>query len=167
MKDPFCFHIQHIHWQLFGTLTFKSEKLSNNACKRRVIALIRYAAIETRTHFKHLIWCLRMEHGHRFGRKHFHFLLAGLPSQSVTEVFCRLVESHWSSLGGGIAQVNVYDHRLNGCGYVSKCSERLPFWNPPHVGTGGDPSDLELMLSKSAIRYLKRRYKKTERRLAH
>ncbi len=167
METPELHLLTQVRWQFFGTLTFKQERLPERVRLSMYFAILRKAAAEFGVYFPRLPWCLRQENGEQFGRRHFHFFLAGLPRHAVNRTTCFFLMAQWEQIGGGMARVKEYDPMLNGVGYVLKC-----------LGYGPDPGDLyesakfggrqcELMLSDGAWAILQDRLHVTERRLAH
>jgi len=149
--DPYAFHLNKIHWQFFGTLSFIGEPKSLPIARSMLFRVFRKVARRNRIYFPELPWCLRHELGKKFGRAHLHILLAGLPSEGVTEEECRHIERTWRSGGGGIAKVQIFNPALNGVGYLTK-------------GLGEDCQNL--MLSHAVDLILRERAYVTERRLA-
>ena len=154
MESPDIHKLRLIDWQFFGTLTFKSERLPERVRLSAYFALMRTVAKQFRVFFPHLLWCLRQEDGESTGRRHFHYLLAGLPRQVVKIATCFYQMSTWEQVGGGMARVHRFDPRLNGAGYILKC-----------LGETADAGDLyesakfggghcQLMLSHAAERVM-------------
>lgn len=167
MESPDLYILTQVRWQFFGTLTFKSERLPERVRLAMWFATLRQVAKKFGVYFPRLLWCLRMEQGEQFGRRHFHFLIAGLPRHVVATQTCFLIMDLWGRMKGGFARVTIFDHSLNGVGYVSKC-----------LGKGAEPGDVyesakfghrssDLMLSHAVNRMLLARANETERRLAH
>jgi hypothetical protein len=121
MESPDIHKLRLIDWQFFGTLTFKSERVPERVRLSAYLAMMREVAKQFRVFFPHLLWCLRLENGEATGRRHFHYLLAGLPRQAVTITTCFFQMSAWETAGGGMARVHRFDPRLNGAGYLLKC----------------------------------------------
>ena len=88
MEDPYVYQLSQVKWQFFGTLTFKSGRLPERVRLSMYFAMMRKVCKQFRIHFKRSIWCLRLEQGEMLGRWHFHFLLTGLPGQTVTMSTC-------------------------------------------------------------------------------
>jgi len=120
-------------------------------------AFMRTLAKEFRVYFPRLPWCLRQEDGEATGRRHFHYLLAGLPRQVVNIAACYFQMATWEDLDGGMARVHRFDPRLNGAGYLLK-----------RLGQSADAGDLyesakfggghcHLMFSNAAERIIRRR----------
>ena len=151
MEVPEVHALQAITWQLFGTLTFKSERLSQTKRLRMWFALARRVAKWNRVHFLELLWCLRIERGEIFERLHMHFLIAGLPAYSLTESKNLSIMNQWERFGGGNARVRLYDPSLAGGEYTLKC---LGVTDPGSAYESGKFSEVtsELMLSKSVWR---------------
>lgn len=112
-----------IDWQLFATLTFKSEKLADAVRLKMFFALMRRQADNFGVHFKKTIWCLRTERGEATGRLHQHALIAGFPQHAMTTATCFSFMRIWEGLNGGMARVSLYSPLLDGVGYVLKGCE--------------------------------------------
>ena len=76
-------------------------------------APLRKAARAERMPFKRLLWCLRQERGEATLRRHFHFLLAGLPSDAISMRTCFALKNAWEDFRGDKAKVSVFDPALN------------------------------------------------------
>jgi len=109
---PEVFHLGRIGWQFFGTLTFKQERLPERVRLSMWFALARVTAGRSRVHFHRLLWVLRQEHGELLGRRHFHYLIGGLPPGTAHPGECFAQMATWEKLGGGIARVYVFDQSL-------------------------------------------------------
>jgi len=120
METPEAFHLERIGWQLFGTLTFKSERLPERVRLAMWFALARQTGKRLAVKFPRLLWCLRQEEGEIGGRRHFHCLLAGLPTAQLCPSLNFELMALWQSLGGGWARVMRYRDDLDGVGYVLK-----------------------------------------------
>jgi hypothetical protein len=165
METPEIHILSKIDWQFFGTLTFKSERLPERVRLALYFALLRRVAAEFRVHFPRLLWCLRQEQGEQFGRRHFHYLLAGLPASGVSKTTCFFQMSIWEKLGGGMARVSEFDPRLNGEAYILKClgcADPGDFYESAKFG-----GHCQLMLLDSVYRVARTSRWMGERRLAH
>ena len=122
MNTGFVYHLENMHWQFFGTLTFKSESLPQYRRMTMYFMLMRITAKRYHVHFKRLLWCLRQEQGELGGREHFHFLLAGLPESRLTNYTTAafVLMNDWEQCGGGIARVRRYDYTRKGVAYLTK-----------------------------------------------
>jgi hypothetical protein len=120
MEAPEIHVLNQIGWQFFGSLTFKQERLPERVRLSMFFALIRKAARDVRVPFKKLLWCLRQERGEATARRHFHFLLAGLPVEAVSLRTCFSLKNAWEQLKGGMARVTVFDPALDGGSYLLK-----------------------------------------------
>ncbi len=109
-----------IAWQLFATLTFKSERLPERVRLGLFFALLREFCAQFDLKFAYLLWCLRQESGEMFGRRHFHCLLAGAREALVNLTTCFWLMDKWEKLGGGMARIHVFDSRLNAGSYILK-----------------------------------------------
>jgi len=68
--NPELFALSLIEWQLFATLTFKSDALADAVRLKMFFALMRKQADNFGVHFKENIWCLRREDGELVTRFH-------------------------------------------------------------------------------------------------
>lgn len=136
-----------VRWQFFGTLTFTREAESEFKRFAKFNAMLRPVARKCHAYFPKLAWCLRQEHGGKFGRVHFHFLLTELDPRFVTEATCRLFESAWATKGGGTADVRVIGPALGGLAYVLKGAVNAPEKRGDRESAIFGPKDCELMLS--------------------
>ena len=181
MESPDVYQLTRIRWQLFGTLTFASERLPERVRLAMWFAYCRKTAANFRLHFPKLLWCLRQEQGESFGRRHFHYLLGGLPQQAVTISTCMAQKSAWEkflpckkgevpklnpawNVGGGMARVRLFDHSRNGVGYVSECLSMggADVYESAKFGAASSG----LMLSKGAQALLARVIREERRRVA-
>jgi hypothetical protein len=121
--NPEIYALSLIEWQLFASLTFKSEKLTDSVRIKMFFALMRKQAGNFRVYFKKTIWCLRTERGEATGRLHQHALIAGFPRHALTTATCFSFMRNWERLGGGMARVTQYSPLLDGVGYVLKGCE--------------------------------------------
>lgn len=90
-----------------------------------LFAVLRMLAHNSGLHFKQLLWVVREERGEQFGRRHYHALIAGLPSHWKTQGHCNHVESLWRQMGGGHPRVSVYNPTLDGVDYILKRGEEM------------------------------------------
>lgn len=164
MESPDIFVLTRVHWQFFGTLTFKKEAMPERHRLGMYFALQRTVARKFRVYFPDLPWCLRQEVGEQFGRRHFHYLLTGLPKRFVNPSTCFFMMDSWEKVGGGMARVRVFANELNGVGYISKGLGMAggDFYESSKFATGAS----QLMLSHGLERILRARVNETERRLA-
>jgi hypothetical protein len=139
--------LNKVAWQFFGTITFAQEMESELMRCAKFKAMLRRVARQCHAYFPRLVWCLRQEHGGKFGRVHFHFLLTGLRPRSVTEASCRLFESEWKKKGGGTADVRVFAPALGGVAYILKGAVNGPEMRDGRESATFGPKDCELMLS--------------------
>lgn len=122
MEIPEVHVLNLIHWQFFGTLTFRSSRLSDRKRFGMWFALLRKISRQYQVPFKRLLWVLRMEDGEKTGRTHFHYLLAGLDRRFENPTSCFWLEHCWKEKvnGGGFSKVTVFDPRLNAGAYILK-----------------------------------------------
>ena len=166
METPELHVINKIHWQFFGTLTFRRERMLERWRLGMWFALLRLTAKQFETPFPKLLWVLRQEKGEQFGRIHFHYLLAGLDRRCANITTCHWLMNCWENRGGGMSRVHVFDPRLNAGSYMLK--EQYGFND--HT-LGGDhyesakfsSQDCELMIANSVWKVAKRRFRKSNR----
>ena len=166
MESPDVFVLTRVHWQFFGTLTFKKELMPERHRIGMYFATLRTVARKLRVFFPDLPWCLRQENGEQFGRRHLHFLLTGLPRNNVNPSTCFFIMHSWEEHGGGMARVRVFDDTLNGVGYVSKCLGTVPDGRDVYESAKFAHGPSQLMLSSGLQRMLRGLDHVTERRLA-
>jgi len=118
MESPDVHVLDKVRWQLFGTLTFRQERLPERVRLQMFFTLVRQIAKWRRVNFHRVIWALRLESGEKTGRLHFHFLMAGLTG-NINLGLCKSIEAKWRSIGGGHPLVEVYDLELD-AGYILK-----------------------------------------------
>lgn len=143
MELPEIHLINKIDWQIFGTLTFKKERMPNGARTRMFFAQVRTLAKWYHVFFPELLWVLRTEQGELTGRTHQHCLIGGLPKAAVSggvrfqyskgdwdvkNKTCHALEENWGRMGlnpkdgqNRISRFSLYDSRLNGGSYLCKC----------------------------------------------
>ena len=122
------FAIRRVRWQLFATLTFKREKLSQRHRYGLLFAWLRRLADSKEVHFKRLLFAVRAEAGESFGRFHYHVLISGLPVHEVNPSTCQFFEhasktpARWSiaALWGGPYEIELANCLWNSC----DCSTR-------------------------------------------
>ncbi len=117
---PEQFWYARIQWQLFGTLTHEEERLPEAKLLSRFFCVARRAAELTRTHFHDVLCVLRQEDGDKFGHRHHHFVMAGLRAVADVRQLCAKLEDCWQRKGGGRCEIEAYDPRQDGIGYILK-----------------------------------------------
>jgi len=98
MESPDIHVLEPSNWQLFGSFTFKSERIPERIRLCMWFKLIRGVCKWHGINFHRLLWALRQEPGEIGGRTHFHALIGGLPPHAVTDLFChhgRLGAAGW------------------------------------------------------------------------
>lgn len=137
--NPVTYNISLARWQLFLTLTYASKNEEGQALKvpnsterqRMLFAFLRDAARGAKrdgasgkridcVRWNSFFWVAREERGELNGRHHFHILLDGLPSSRLNRTEHFALKALWTSLGGGFADVRIFDTRLSGVRYVLK-----------------------------------------------
>ncbi len=121
METALTYTLQRVHWQFFGTLSFKSARLPERVRVSMFFALVRSVCRWHKVPFRKCVWALRQEPGEIGGRLHFHFLLKGLPLYAVQDATSMSIKAQWERLGGGMARVRKYDSRKQGLEYTLKC----------------------------------------------
>lgn len=108
-----------------------------------------------RVPFKHLLWMAREERGELGGRYHYHILLGGLCPFSLNKSTCFALKGLWTSIGGGFADVRLFDTSLPGVKYVMK---GLNEWSPELANAyemrkaGVESENRELILAECCVR---------------
>lgn len=151
MEAPDVYNLTRINWQVFGTLTFRSESLPNKVHQAMWFAHCRLTCASFGLYFPNALWCLRQERGEATGRRHFHYLFGGLPEKAVTESTCFAQMAQWERLGGGMARVRVFNHALNGVSYVTKCLSGVGADLYELNKFGWDKSEIRLSSGASAM----------------
>jgi len=149
-------------WQFFGTLTFKRERMPERVRPSMFNATSRQLAKELHLHFPRLAWCRREELGEHLGRRHYHFLLTGLPARAVNISTCFFLMHAWEKIGGGMARVRLYDQGQDGLAYLTKCLYGGDAYETSKFAEGLS----HLTLSDGLLRMLRARPVLGERRLA-
>jgi len=145
MEIPDIHVLKAADWQVFGTLTFRSENLTPARRLSMWFALTRKVCKWWHVYFPELLWCLRLEQGDKTGRVHYHCLIGGLPMAAVShpvrfqrengswDIGNRLthsMESFWRNFAVSekvpverrrVSRFSIYDARLNGAAYITKC----------------------------------------------
>ncbi len=154
--NPEIYALSLIEWQLFATLTFKSERLADAVRLKMFFALMRKQADNFGVHFKKTIWCLRTETGEATGRLHLHALIAGFPQHALTTATCFAFMKIWEGPERRAWRAfTLYSPLLDGVGYVLKGCEA------EYQRAGGDFYETQkfgercdVMLSESVFRVL-------------
>ena len=120
METALTYTLQRVHWQFFGSLTFKSAKLPERVRITMFFAFVRCLCRWHKVPFRKCLWALRQEPGEITGRLHFHFLIAGLPLYAVQVATAMSIKAQWQELGGGMARVRKFDSREQGLEYLLK-----------------------------------------------
>ena len=127
------FSLAKVEWQFFGTLTFREPFLRaresgkggyQRFCKFQKFGRLLSASLNySERNWERLnVNCLRLEPGEIGGLWHYHFLMAGLPVQTVNRGTCKFLEHVWRELcRGGFCKIRVFDTQQNGVAYISKC----------------------------------------------
>jgi len=163
--NPEIYALSLIEWQLFASLTFKSEKLTEAVRIKMFFALMRRQADNFRVHFPKTIWCLRTEHGEATARIHHHALIAGFPKHAMTTATCFSFMKIWEQLGGGMARVSLYSPLLDGVSYVLKgCEAEYARVGGDYYETRKFGGHCDVMLSKSIFSVIEGRRSIGQRR---
>ena len=154
---PEAYALRRFHWQLFVTLTFRKPPPAKALRISLVFSWLRDTAALGHIHFRRLFWVFRFESGPKGSHGHYHLCLAGLPPALLARPLCRVLESKWWTVTGGLSEVTLYDHTRDGVGYVLKLQ---PESRTYHLRKGGvlrsDGEDCEPMLSASLIEGVRR-----------
>jgi hypothetical protein len=122
MESPELLTLSQIGWQVFGGFSFRGLKPPTESIRLKMwFAMLRRASAELGLYFPSVLWVLRQERGETTHREHFHALIAGFPGHMVNVSTCFLIQHAWQSVGGGKAPVHMFDPRLAGAEYVTKC----------------------------------------------
>src|SRR5205085_2043172 len=115
METAGTYILSKIRWQIFGGLSFKTPNCPEDRRLARFFALIRSTAKDFRVHFPNLPWCLRLERGPIGGALHNHFLLAGLPDESLCPSTCATMLERWTGrFGGAPSEIMLFDPSKGG-----------------------------------------------------
>jgi hypothetical protein len=96
-----------------------------------------------------------MEDGEMTNRRHFHFLIAGFPAQSIHATTCYWMAHKWKELGGGMARIRKFNPALTSVGYITECLSEAGNGDLYEFDKFGLKS-CELTLSKALLRNAKR-----------
>jgi hypothetical protein len=121
MESPDIHVLEPCNWQLFGSFSFKSERIPERVRLAMWFSLAREVCKWHGVYFPRLLWALRQEPGEIGGRLHFHALIGGLPPHAVSVPTCFAVMAAWERLGGGMARCREFDRTRNGPGYITEC----------------------------------------------
>jgi len=162
LESPDLLMLSGEHWQFFGTLTFKRERMPERMRPSMFNAAFRQLAKTQHLHFPRLAWCRREELGDLLGRRHYHFLLTGLPARAVNISTCFFLMHAWEKIGGGMARVRLYNQGQDGLEYITKCLHGGDAYETSKFAEGLS----HLTLSDGLRRMLRARPVMGERRLA-
>jgi hypothetical protein len=122
MESPELLTLSQVGWQVFGTFTFRGVTPPSESIRVKMwFAMLRRASAQLRLYFPSVLWLLRQERGETTYRQHFHALFAGFPERMVNPQTCFLIKHAWEEVGGGKGPVHLFDPRLAGAEYVTKC----------------------------------------------
>ncbi len=109
-------------WRVFGTGTWSSPVVPRPVQQRKLLFAFLYRTAKMAgIPFRRLVWVARHETGERFGREHYHWLIGAEEWQPTLADMFRLNEL-WDDLPKcGFARNHLFDERLNGVEYVTKC----------------------------------------------
>lgn len=160
MEVPETHVMNKVHWQFFGTLTFKKERMAERHRLGMWFALLRQTGKQFKTPFPNLLWILRQERGELFGRTHFHYLLAGLDRRVEHPTTCFWLMNRWEQLNGGMSRVHVFDPRLGAGAYMLKGEGAFndrTLGGDTYESTKFASPDCELMIANSVWKVARRR----------
>lgn len=149
--ESFRLCLDACRWQVFGTLTFASQRLFKQGVPT-FWRMMRYACEETGAEYTHLLMCVRTELGEKTGRYHLHFLLGGLPDGCNLRTLSGKLD-HWWRFRMGIAQIRPFQQGGGDLvGYLVKSLSSGDEHELNKFGAGGG----ELILSNSVFRVVRR-----------
>lgn len=122
MLSPETYLLRQVEWQFFCTLTFEGRVRSADDMRRAAHAWLRDVGFSYRKPWHSQLWALRMELGEKFGRPHFHSLLAGLCDRGVSLRELHRVRVLWARRGFGFAMVRRFENGSDGVDYMLKPS---------------------------------------------
>lgn len=131
-----------------------AERMNAREYRRRTEQAANGVHVE-RVPFKHLLWMAREERGEVGGRYHYHILLGGLSPSTLNKSTCFALKGLWTSIGGGFADVRLFDTSLPGVKYVMK---GLNEWSPALANAyemrkaGVETENRELILAECCVR---------------
>ena len=114
------------HWRVFGTGTFRSTVVPSEAKQRKLLFAFLYETAKMAgIPFRSLVWAARHERGEKFGREHYHWLIGATDwVPSLGDMF--RLNHLWNGLPKcGFSRNHLFDQRLNGVEYVTKCLSGL------------------------------------------
>jgi len=110
-------------WQLFCTLTFRGSMVPRPENRRKaVLGWLRSVAGLARVPFSSLRWVLRDEAGEKFGRMHYHALIAGLPLHQVHSSFRFKLKHAWRM---GWSDIRLWCVGLGALDYIAEDAENV------------------------------------------
>jgi len=120
MEAPDVYILSQMHWQFWGTLTFKRE-LPGRVVECIWVAWLRELSVWSGLKdCRRLMWIRRAENGELTGRYHLHALLqTGNPRLDLSRTAFAL-KRKWEALGGGIARVYVHEGGSSALSYMLK-----------------------------------------------
>ena len=92
--------LERIRWQVFCTLTFRG-RVPRHDRRERLLRdwLSSVASLSRVPHQGRLLWVVRDEAGEKFGRPHFHVLIGGIPSLSLSPALLYRAKFQWKAVG--------------------------------------------------------------------
>jgi hypothetical protein len=112
--------LARIEWHFFGSLTYKGKVPPERVRSSMWSGFTYQAAHVCRSRPSRLTWCRREERGESFGRLHQHFLLRLEDRSFVNLGTCFALGAKWAQMGGGMAEIRLFDPRLAGVDYIGK-----------------------------------------------
>lgn len=116
------------HWKVFGSGTWSTPNPPGLLTQKKVLFGFLYQSAKLlELPFHRLIWCTRYELGEKTKRAHYHWLLGSKDCPvTVTQMF--QLNALWDSFPtAGFSRNHIYNPRLNGVEYVTKCLSGLAF----------------------------------------
>ena len=112
--------LSNFHWQVFGSLTFKQERMPKRIRLAMYYKYLRIMEKKLKLKKCSMHWVLRGEFGEHLGRFHYHYLLSGIPCRLVNLTTMFFLKDLWEKIGGGFARVRKFQPDLEGVDYVIK-----------------------------------------------
>lgn len=120
LESALVHNLSRFRWQLFGTLTLRSDRIPRSVLFGMVMILFRRVACWYRVRPNRLGFVIRFERGEVGGRLHLHFVLCGLPRDVNVDRCAWSIERTWENLGGGMARVRVFTPSDSAVEYLLK-----------------------------------------------
>lgn len=146
--------VRYHSWRVFGTGTWSGSVPKEGLQRKVVFGFLYQTARLADLPFRKLVFALRHEMGEKTGREHLHWLI-GSSEWSPSLSDCFRLNKLWESFPrAGMSRNHLFDARLNGIEYVTKCLSGSAFRDT----LGGDFYEAgkfggsEVTLSNSLVR---------------